>query len=221
MSVFYIVTLAVLLGLIISAGCSNGGDDYLIVPGIRVGKIRSDTSEADLAKLFGAGLVKPAEIPMGEGETEPGTIILAPDSLSTLGIIWKDREHRNNPLEIRWQGTKCRWETAEGVTLGITLKELEAANGRPFQLLGFGWDYAGTFMRSNGGKLAYLDREHTSSNRPSAGEILVRMQPPNGATGASPDSDYFAVSGDREFSSGHPAMQKLNPSVYEMIFFFP
>jgi len=32
--------------------------------------------------------------------------------------------------------------------------------------------------------------------------------------------EYQAILGDRYFSSGHPAMQKLNPRVYEMIVFF-
>ena len=31
--------------------------------------------------------------------------------------------------------------------------------------------------------------------------------------------EYSEVIGERDFSSGHPAMQALNPSVYEMIVF--
>lgn len=166
-------------------------------------------------------MVIPAEIPMGEGEMEQGTILFDPDSLSSMGIIWKDKENRKNPREIRWNGTTCKWKTTEGVSLGVTLKELETANGKPFKLMGLEWDYAGTFMSSEGGKLAYLDRERQSSGQQFEGDIIIRMQPSDEAIKALPTTDYYAVSGDGQISSTHPSMQKLNPTVYEMIFFFP
>jgi hypothetical protein len=207
--------------LVMMTGCLPKGDDYLIVPGVRVSNIKADTSEADLVRMFGRQMVIPAEIPMGEGDMEPGTLIFDPDSLSSMGIIWKDKINLKNPREIRWMGTKCKWKTAEGVTLGITLKELETANGKPFKLMGLEWDYAGTFMSSEGGKLAYLDRDRDGSVNAQPGEIIIRMQPATDAEANANVTDYLSVSGDRIVTSDSEVMQKLNPSVYEMIFFFP
>ena len=39
------------------------------------------------------------------------------------------------------------------MTLGTRLGRLTQLNGRPFTLSGFGWDYAGTVISWNGGRL--------------------------------------------------------------------
>jgi len=45
--------------------------------------------------------------------------------------------------------------------------------------------------------------------------IRARLRP-EGVQDAERQISYRQVLGDREFSSGHPAMQTLDPSVYEV-----
>ncbi len=46
-----------------------------------------------------------------------------------------------------------QWRTTHGIRRGMTLAEIEALNGRPFKLYGFGFDYGGTTLDWNGGSL--------------------------------------------------------------------
>jgi hypothetical protein len=141
--------------------------------------------------------------------------------LCSIGIVWKDPNKRDKPQEVRFLGIKSSWKTAEGITLGTTLKELEQINGRAFKLMGFGWDYQGTFMNSNQGKLTYMDRGNSTEESSAGGKMLIRMQPAQTSENTSKADSYNTVHGDRELSSDLPAMQKLNPIVNEMIVYFP
>lgn len=53
--------------------------------------------------------------------------------------------------------TATDWVGPGGVRLGATLKEVEAINGKPFVLMGFGWEAGGTVVDFRGGKLSRLD----------------------------------------------------------------
>jgi hypothetical protein len=114
-------------------------------------------------------------------------------------VRWLDSSRRE-PRSIRVLGTA--WKTDDGIRLGTTLKELEQLNGRPFTLAGFGWDYSGTVYGWNGGELgARLERP---------GRVLLRLAP-------QPNADDGAVLGEGGFPSNDPAMQALNPTVYDII----
>jgi hypothetical protein len=101
------------------------------------------------------------------------------------------------------------WHTADGITLGTTLLELERINRRPFRLAGFGWDYSGTVLSWSHGALDPVFGSDGSK------KVYVRLIYSNPAP-----PEYRAVMGDGNFSSGHPAMQKINPHVYQMVFIF-
>jgi hypothetical protein len=108
------------------------------------------------------------------------------------------------------------WQTAEGISLGSTLREIEHLNGFPFKLTGFAFDYAGTIIDCGRGLLTMVgcsvadDFKRAQQDR----LVVIRLRPEVTATGA---PEYRQVQGDRPFSSGHPAMQALNPRVYQMI----
>ncbi len=78
-------------------------------------------------------------------------------------------------------------------------------------LSGFGWDYSGTVYSWENGALSKDFEGH--------GRVILRLDtdlvPPN-----LPQSDYDHVSGDGSFSSSNPAMQKINPRVYEILWSF-
>lgn len=192
--------------------------DWTIVPGQRVGEITAATSEAMLGALFGPENIERVDVQIGEGFTEPGTAVYPGEATRRIEILWLD-DTRTTPREIRLTGAASLWKTEEGISLGSTLKEIENLNGWPFRLAGFAWDYGGTILDCGGGRLTRLgcldpkDRTRRTHLR----SIIVRLGPD---LEVRTHPEYRQVLGDREFSSGHPAMQALNPRVYQMIILF-
>jgi hypothetical protein len=184
---------------------------YLIIPGVRVGPITKQTSEADLKRIYGKENVKDTEVGLGEGETAPGTVIFPDDPKRKIEIIWKDQKGKKSPASIHFYAEKSVWKTKEGIGLGTSLKELERINGRGFTLAGFEWDYSGTVFSWKKGKLAKMFGNDSR-------KVTLRLNP---NYDKAPQKDLDAVVGDGEFSSKHKAMQRLNPKVSSMIVEFP
>jgi hypothetical protein len=192
--------------------------DWLIVPGDRVGPITATTSERALERLFGAENIESADVHLGEGFTAPGTAVFPDDALRRIEVVWRD-EARSAVKEIWLTGKSSVWRTHEGLSLGSTLKEIERLNGYPFRLAGFAFDYGGTIVDCGRGRLEMLgcvDRD--DPRRAIQGRLVVLRLSPDAEARTRPE--YRQVLGDRIYSSGHPAMQVLNPSVYQMIVFF-
>jgi hypothetical protein len=160
------------------------------------------TSAASLAERFGPDRISPARIDVGEGTFEEGSILLPDQPADALEIIWKDPVRRRNPASVRLHGDASAWRTAQGITLGTDLASLESMNGRPFTLMGFGWDYGGTVVSWSGGR---LEREFRGCR------LLVRLAPEMQEADPQRSDTYDEVVGEREFSSSHAAMQALNP----------
>lgn len=195
--------------------------DWTIVPGQRFGPISLNTSEDKLRELFGAGNVHRENIGVGEGETEPGTVVF-PNTTRTLNVFWLDATTRDRIKEIHINGDKSVWKTDKGITLGTALKQLEKLNGRPFSLMGFAWDYAGTIVDCNGGRLKELGcvNPNDSARVLRGRTLLLRLAPTKSVENemtASERKAYKEVMGETVFSSAHPAMQRINPQVYTMI----
>jgi hypothetical protein len=95
-------------------------------------------------------------------------------------------------------------ESEEGTVLLAT----SPADRVEIRLLGFDWDYGGTERSWPGGR---YDR------REGGRRVRARFEVRQGSR-----STYWReVEGDREFSSGHPAMQELNPRVDEILLVYP
>jgi hypothetical protein len=184
-------------------------------PGTRVLECRTtfvpEVGEADLLAGFGSTNVVPGQVYLGEEHYDDGTILFGQDREDRVEILWKIKSERRRPAWVRVRGESSRWHTREGLALGLDLKSIERLNRKPFRLLGFEWDYAGTVMSWSGGRLDQPSKEAPCSAR-------VRLAP-SGPVG--PAVIERQVVGEREFSSGHPAMQTLNPRVYEMWLSFP
>jgi hypothetical protein len=97
------------------------------------------------------------------------------------------------------RGEQSRWRTPTGLTVGLDLRFVERLNRRPFLLAGFGFD-AGTETSWRDGRLAAPEGS-------ACGVRAVFAEPHDRA----PHSRQ--VQGGRQFSSGHPAMQALNPRI--------
>jgi hypothetical protein len=189
--------------------------DWLIVPGKRVGPITVETSDASLEALFGTDNVQRGDVYLGEGFTAPGTVVYPNDATRRLEVVWSDSA-RTTPKEVRLSGESSVWRTAESISLGTTLSQIEQLNASPFKLAGFGFDYAGTVVDCDRGRLTMLGCSGNSERALKGRLVVMRLRPGANATGA---PEYRQVLGDHVFSSGHPAMQALNPRVYQMIVF--
>jgi hypothetical protein len=164
------------------------------------------SSEADLRRRFGSSMVDSTRIELGEGETAPGTVLFARDSLRRVEIIWQDTVQRQRPARAILRGSRSRWQVGPGISLGTSLQALEGLNGRPFTLAGFGWDYAGVITSWNGGALDST-LAHTK----------LYLDPGPAQYESAP---YSQVLGDRDYSSSLPAMQQLNPRVSQVFIDF-
>ena len=170
------------------------------------------TTPESLAAVFGDANVVSAEVHVGEGHYEPGVVIFG-DAEDRVEVTWRDPSNRYSRSRARIGGERSAWETPGGLRLGLDLRSVEAINGRPFQLAGFGWDYQGTVLSWEGGRL------ETSADVPC--RMLVRLGPTRGAAGSDIERAYAQVRGDRSISSAHSAMRLLNPKIYELLILWP
>ncbi len=180
--------------------------DFLIVPGERVGPVDQKSTERSLLALPGAG-AKAAQVYMGEGFEEPGVVLYPDDPARRLEVVWRGSPPAPAVVWICRGKVPCRWRTTAGVSMGTTLKELERLNGKPFGMLGSGFDGSGLVSSFGDGKLASYDH----------GLILYLLLRTDGLT----REEIALISGDRVISSSQPVLQKLNPRVGVMRLDFP
>jgi hypothetical protein len=195
-------------------------NDWTIVPGVRVGAITIDTLPGDLRRLFPKEALEEEEIELDEGMLQPGTFVYRKNPSEALAIVWKGKGPQAHPKEIfvcygRRRGP-CRWQVSGGIKIGTRMAELEAMNGRPFTVSGFGWNYGGNVLSWDGGDLARLDCGGRlvltlDGERSRPGEYSIAMTP----------DEVHAISGDRPISSSVAPMRKLNPGVVGILFQFP
>ncbi len=170
----------------------------------------SGNTEVDLQKRFGAGNVTSALVPWGgaEGDVNPGTVLFGSTVGAKLEIFWSDRTGKRSPQWVSVRGKESRWHTPGGFTLGTDLRTLERLNGKPFRLIGYGSDVSGTILSWSAGA---LDAQNTKDCR-----VRLRVGPDWEAIDPATSQLINQLKGERDYSSGHPAMQALNPRVYEL-----
>lgn len=178
-----------------------------------------DTTEAQLIETFGKENVEYKTVPGAEGMETNATVVYPNDPARMLTIYWWDEDKRARPAAVTIQAdfaadpdgndpwkTDVQWQTAEGLKIGSTLEDVQAANGKPFVLSGFGWDYGGFAIGWEGGKLDAAARGDCN--------LLVRLQPSSEET---PDT----ILGDVEIKSDAPEMAKAAPRVTELSVSYP
>lgn len=169
------------------------------------GTVDAGTSRAELHRTF-AGDAIDTLIHVGEGQFESGTVAYPGDPALRVELIWQDSSG-SAPWRIQVTGDSSRWRVGPDITLGTTLVELAELNGRPFQLTGFGWDYGGTVMGWDQGA---LEQALLGGN----GRVILRLAPDSAARASAGTRE---VTGDAVFRSDAPAMERLNPAVYQII----
>lgn len=174
--------------------------DWKCIPGERVGPININTTYDDLLLTFGEPNLAEADIPVGEGKMEPGTVVFPDDDTKRLFVQWA--ANKTKPKLVIVEGT--RWKTEKGVGIGTKLAKLTELNGGPFSFAGFGWDFAGFVTSWRGGT---LESGHTLREKMT---LYVAPKQPY------LPSDYEALVGDVAFSSDAPEATRLNIEVSAM-----
>jgi hypothetical protein len=173
---------------------AQAGNDFLIVPEQRFGPITVNSSEATLKEQFGAGQVRREKMYVGDGQEWNGIAVYPDQPDRRVEIFWFEENPRRVQM-IQIHGESSLWKTAQGVSLGTTLVELEKLNGKPFELLGLGWDFGGGVTDWKGGALQGLTMRVDSTT--------VELT----------EAESSEVLGDQTVNSDNPAMRKANPSV--------
>lgn len=174
--------------------------DWTFEPGVAFGPLNANASEQDLIAAYGSEAVQPEAVSLGEGETEPGSLVFGDDPLRRFEVAWNDTLQRRSPSFVLLMGDTTLWRSKRGITLGVSLDSLERLNGKPFGMAGYGWDYGGAVMSWKDGALADLE-----------GRLALALAPAN------PDADVSHVLGDGEFLSSDSALRALHPRVSRLV----
>ncbi|WP_316196517.1 hypothetical protein [Bradyrhizobium sp. SZCCHNS3053] len=141
------------------------------------------------------------DLPGAEGETYKGLVLFprALDRRIEVAFI-DDKIATVSGLTLRDTAKTSRWSVA-GITIGASLAAVQKANGKPFVVSGFGWDYGGFVTDFKNGALGRI--------LPGGCSVTVRF-------GMDKDPPR-ALSGDGvKVSSDNPALVKFAPVVTEI-----
>ncbi|MGH7658402.1 MAG: hypothetical protein ACREL6_09210, partial [Gemmatimonadales bacterium] len=114
--------------LLAATACDPAPPTYEMVPGQHVGPVTATSSWEDLQYVFPDSQVKRAEISLGEGFIQPGAVIWPDDPLRRFELVWADSAPGYTAMVIL-RGDSTKWHTHDGLTLGVSLAELERING--------------------------------------------------------------------------------------------
>lgn len=191
---------------VVSVGAAQAKETA--VPG-RALTCQSPVGPHDAAKTLQirlGGDARIEDVAGAEGQTTKALVLHPKDSKRRLEVLYYD-DAMTLVSEVRLGGQRgSAWKIA-GLRRGDSLAQAVKANGRAFELSGFGWDYGGYVTDLRGGALATLK-----------GGCIVGLRfapPPN--VGSAPDN----VSGDRKLGSDDPALVKLEPVISELSLRWP
>lgn len=109
---------------------------------------------ASVLKRFGKD-ARRATLGGPEGAEFEGLVLWEGDPARRIEVLLDDESANERIFGIRLYEATSRWRIA-GLGIGDPLDRVIAANGRPFVLYGFGWDYGGYLSDLKGGKLDSL-----------------------------------------------------------------
>lgn len=173
--------------------------DFSIKPGVGIGVLDGEMDRAALEEAIGKDQVTERDFYLGEGESAPGLALYA-DSPEEVEVLLDDDGF---VILYRLAQKDSKWATTGGVKVGTTIQELQAANGQAFKFTGFDWDYGGTVTNWNGGAFDGKD-------------FLVVLGYNYDGPQMS-EEDMSALVGDQEVMSDHPAAQKYEIAVVEIM----
>ena len=182
-----------------------------IIANKQVGPVTSTSTWKDVAAIVGTAYVEEGKVYVGEGNYLPATIVYPGHPNRTLKIVWKDGPKATATPDSVWlMGKETEWRTPNGITLGTGLSRLEKLNGKPFNLLGFAWDFGGMITNWNNGNL-----ESQLQN------VSVRLMIPEVDEKNVGFDATTQIMGDVQLSSGHPLFMQQEPVIDRIVVTFP
>lgn len=168
------------------------------------GAFAIDSSEARLIEIYGADNVWTGIVPGPEGTEMLATRVFPDSPKRMLEFVWWNEDARTDPSYVELPG---KMAGPAGVRAGMSVAEIEALNGEPFTLSGFGWDYGG-YAGFESGALSGL---------PGGCQLSLRFSP-----GPDPvDVDTDAIYGDRKLRSTEPLLETVGASVDSVAIGYP
>lgn len=168
------------------------------------GAFGMDSSEARLIEIYGAGNVVTGIVPGPEGTEMLATTVFPDNPRKTMQFVWWDEEALAGPGNIE---LPPKTVVPGGVRTGLSLAQVEALNGEPFTLLGFGWDYGGYASFQTG----------ALSNPPGGCYLSLRFEPGPDVAGV----DMTPAMGDKELSSDDPLLARMQVRLYAVSIGYP
>lgn len=165
------------------------------------GFIKSDATRESLAATHGAENIAEEEVSWVDS-TETALVLFPADPAMRAELFWLDKTS-GGPRHVRVGGPESQWIGPGSLFIGASLTDVEAANGGPFELMGFQNHNAGEVVDWLGGALAAKTGETC--------EFAMTLGLPQDLTGEA----VGAVSSDPEkvYRSDSPEMKAANPSV--------
>lgn len=114
--------------------------------------VAPDDTERSLKQRYGGEAVV-QDLPGAEGEKYEGLVLFPKAMDRRIEVAFTDdKAKRASGLTLRDTAKTSRWSVA-GITIGSSLAEVQKANGKPFLVNGFEWDYGGFVTDWKGGTL--------------------------------------------------------------------
>ena len=193
-----ILTVLLLAGVVASAAKPSQTGSFVLA----CSAFPANLAEADLVARYGQDNVIRARVFGADDGSQDGAVVFPGNPDARLEVAWRSQETRSGAMWLKAIGR--RWTTASGITVGADLLSIERANGRPFRLAGLQTEGQGVVRSWRGGRLdESLGADHCS--------VRIHFQPQH--AGSDDDGLVRQVRSGLEYSSGHPALQKLNPNV--------
>ncbi len=168
------------------------------------GFIRQDATRESLAEIHGAENLVEEELAWVDS-VETALVLFPDEPAMRTEMFWLDKTS-GGPRYVSVRGQESQWIGPGGLFVGASLADVEAANGGPFELMGFQNHNAGEVTNWLGGALAAKPGDSCEF------AMAMALSPDAAAEVVAP------VSGEPEkvYRSDSPEMRSANPSADEL-----
>lgn len=165
-----------------------------------------DSSETLLKQTYGDANVVTGQVPGAEGQDMLATTVFPNDPDKTLLFGWMNDDTREG---LAFVNLPPSIEGPHGVRVGMSVAEVLAINGKPFNIGGFWWDYGG---------YAQIEQGVLANTELTTCFLSLRFSP---ADDYPQDLDVSAVTGEVSVAADNPLLEKLGTRLSEVSVSYP
>lgn len=158
------------------------------------GSVTRRTNFEDLQAIYGEANVKDERICGPECIDSLDVTQVYPGTSKAFTVYWKEKQYHKKIAMIECNTEEAPYRTASDIGIGTSLQYLLELNGSKITFYGFGWDYGGTIVSYNGGKLENSKLHYTLD--------------------ISYDSTANSLMGDAAFNTDMPEVKKHIGKIY-------